>query len=248
MKTPYLVVHKISFFISAFRHTYLSQYQIKRRELTKLQDSNTHTSTINKATLQSLVRELSDHTSIVPPTKQQAHLITTQDTSGSGNNSKRKASYQSQYSENDRCQRQCSYYKKVLNRLGHGHTEDTCNIKSGKQKASTSNIDSNLPASDYIPQRRLDREDSNKRYVTIYDVKTKGGDTKKKKLVGIARVFSTKHSNHLKHDQQFDTTASIYVYNERASFRIFDNNKDNLPQVSNSQRISYAIRERYHNY
>ena len=134
MKTLVPIVHKISFFINAFKYTYPNQYQLKRRELTKKQDSSTHQTNITEGTLSLLVRELSDHASVVPPKRQQqVYSLNTNKNSSQLSNAGGGKRFNSQrdYSKNDRYTKQCDYYKRVLKRLGYSHTKEECKIKSG---------------------------------------------------------------------------------------------------------------------
>ena len=238
MGTPAPVIHKVSFFINAFKYTYPNWYQSKRGELTKLWNGTTGRSTITEDTLDSLIRELSDHASTMAPKTPRVNSIQTKDLAAEdkgGNSHGRRFTHWSQHHEGDGCRKQCAYCRKNLKRLGHGHTEDECNIKSRKWKLgdrseNTSNTDSNLPASDYMPQRSTGGEDGNKKLLTIHDVKT-DEDGRKRLRISIARVLNTQVVDNTKHDWQFDTAASIHVCNQRSSFTSFTESKDEVPWV-----------------
>jgi hypothetical protein len=234
-------VQRTHIYITAFQHTYPDWYQRWRAKLTELGDATTKTFNITESTLSKIMSDLTDHASQnkpVRPQQQQAHRNWTETrNAGNGGQIKRFNSWRDHYT-GDGCTKKCDYCIREKGWLGHGHTEETCSIKDptkrrfpppGQQQNSGSNTASNLPAADYIPQRYGGGEDGNKKHVKIMEMKEEP-DSKKRKVIHIARVFQTKLES-TQHVWQYDTAASIHVCNERAGFLDLKEDSDSLPYV-----------------
>jgi len=240
MKVALPIPVQISFFLSAFQHTYSTWYNNKRGELTKLIDPATQAVNMSKDTLNNLIREITDHASIVKPDKSPHVHRNWTDSRNAGNGQQRRFTSWRDHFEGDGCVKKCSWCIREKGWLGHGHTEEECHIKDPYKRRNppqqqrpntTSNTDSNLPASDYIPQRNPGGEDGNKKLIKVMDTKTEDrSENKKRKIIAIARAYLSKQDTS-RHDWQYDTAASIHVCNNKSSFVDFDETNQSLPYV-----------------
>jgi hypothetical protein len=134
MKVALPIPVQISFFLSAFQHTYSTWYNNKRGELTKLIDPATQAVNMSKDTLNNLIREITDHASIVKPDKSpQVHRNWT-DSRNAGNGQQRRFTSWRDHFEGDGCIKKCSWCIGEKGWLGHGHTEEECHIKDPNKR------------------------------------------------------------------------------------------------------------------